>query len=181
MAKVAFVAHCLLNQNSKVYGGAVCPGIYSPLVDQLRTRGWQLMQMPCPELTFTGLNRFWAVREQYDTIAHRRHCQRIVEPLAAAIGAHIERGDEVVLIGIEGSPSMGVRITSSDPGRGGKPEWPDGAPELAPGQGIFLEELRAALARRGVEALRSFGLTEALPDHEPEVERAELTAFLEER
>ena len=179
MAKGAFVAHCLLNQNSKVAGGAVCPGIYSPVVEELRRRGWQLMQMPCPEMTFTGLNRFWAVREQYDTVAHRRHCRRIVEPLAAAIGAHVERGDEVVLIGVEGSPSMGVRITSSDPARGGRPEWADGAPELAPGQGIFFEELRGALAERGVEAPRSIGLTESLPDHEPDAERAELGAFLE--
>jgi predicted secreted protein len=179
MAKVAFVAHCLLNQNSKVAGGAICSGIYSPVVEQLRERGWQLMQMPCPELTFTGLNRFWAVREQYDTIAHRRHCRRIVEPLAGAISAHIERGDEVVVIGIEGSPSMGVRMTSSDPARGGRPEWPDGAPELAPGQGIFLEELCAALAERGVEPPRSIGLTESLPDHEPAAERAALANFLE--
>jgi predicted secreted protein len=179
MAKVAFVAHCLLNQNSKVAGGAVCAGIYSPLVEQLRERGWQLMQMPCPEMTFTGLNRFWAVREQYDTIAHRRHCRRIVEPLAGAIAAHVERGDEVVIIGVEGSPSMGVRITSSDPARGGRPEWEDGAPELAPGQGIFVEELLAAVAERGVPAPRAIGVTESLPDHDPDTERAELTAMLE--
>jgi hypothetical protein len=73
---------------------------------------------------------------------------------------------------------MGVRITSSDPARGGKPEWPDGAPELAPGQGIFFEELRAALTERGVEPPRSIGLTESLPDHEPDAERAELGEFL---
>ena len=179
MAKIAFVAHCLLNQNSKTAGGAVCAGIYTPAVDELRSRGWQLMQMPCPELTFTGANRFWAVREQYDTIAHRRHCRRIAEPLAGAISAHVERGDEVVLIGVEGSPSMGVRVTSSDPARGGRPQWADGAPELAPGQGIFFEELRNALAARGVEAPRSIGLTEALPDHTPGSERAELSEFLE--
>jgi predicted secreted protein len=178
MAKVAFIAHCLLNQNAKTAGGAVCPGIYSPVVDQLRERGWQLMQMPCPELTFTGLNRFWAVREQYDTVAHRRHCRRIVEPLAAAISAHVERGDDVVLIGVEGSPSMGVRITSSDRARGGRPQWADGAPELAPGQGIFLEELRAALAERGVEAPRRIGVTEALPNHDPDAERSELADLL---
>jgi predicted secreted protein len=179
MAKVAFVAHCLLNQNAKTAGGAVCPGIYSPVVEELRARGWQLMQMPCPEVTFTGLNRFWAVREQYDTIAPRRHCRRIVDPLAGAISVHIQRGDEVVLIGVEGSPSMGVRITSSDPARGGQPQWAEGAPELAPGQGIFFEELRAALAERGVEAPRAIGVTEALPDHEPDAERSELGAFLE--
>ena len=36
MPGVAFVAHCLLNQNSKTDGGARCPGVYSPLVDELR-------------------------------------------------------------------------------------------------------------------------------------------------
>jgi predicted secreted protein len=179
MANVAFVAHCLLNQNSKTAGGAVCPGVYSPVVEELRSKGWQLVQMPCPELTFTGLNRFWAVREQYDTIAHRRHCRRLVGPLADAISAHLGRGDEVVLIGVEGSPSLGVRVTSSDPARGGRPQWADGAPELAPGRGIFIEELLAALSQRGVQAPRAMGVTEALPDHEPENERSELASFLD--
>jgi predicted secreted protein len=179
MANVAFVAHCLLNQNSKTPGGAVCPGVYSPVVEELRAKGWQLVQMPCPEVTFTGLNRFWAVREQYDTIAHRRHCRRIVGPLADAITAHIERGDDVVIIGVEGSPSLGVRITSSDPARGGRPQWPDGAPELAPGRGIFVEELLGAVADRGVPEPRAIGVTEALPDHQPEGERAELRGLLE--
>ena len=64
MPGVAFVAHCLLNQNSKTEGGARCPGVYSPLVEEIRARGWRLEQMPCPELAFTGLNRFWAVKEQ---------------------------------------------------------------------------------------------------------------------
>ena len=176
---VAFVAHCLLNQNSKVLDGAHCAGVYSPVVDVLRARGWRIEQMPCPELAFAGLNRFWAVREQYDTIAHRRHCRRLVGPLADAISAHLERGDEVVLIGVEGSPSLGVRVTSSDPSRGGRPQWEDGAPELAPGRGIFIEELLAALSKRGVPAPRVMGVTEALPDHEPGRERSELSSFLE--
>ena len=66
MAGVAFVAHCMLNQNSTTNGGALCPGVYSPLVEQLREKGWRIEQMPCPELAFTGLNRFWAVKEQLD-------------------------------------------------------------------------------------------------------------------
>ena len=74
---VAFVAHCLLNQNSKVRDGAHCAGVYSPIVDVLRAKGWRVEQMPCPELAFAGLNRFWAVREQYDTAAFRRHCRRL--------------------------------------------------------------------------------------------------------
>jgi predicted secreted protein len=169
----------MLNQNAKVAGGARCPGVYSPLVEALREHGWILAQMPCPELTFTGLNRFWAVREQLETLAYRRHCRRIVGAVAGAVCAHIERGDEVVLVGLEGSPSMGVRVTSSDPERGGRPQWPDGAPELTSGRGILIEELLAELADRGVPAPRAIGISHVLPDHDPEAERAELAAFLE--
>src|SRR5207302_2105803 len=32
MGKVAFVAHCQLNQNAKVIGGAVCAGINASLI-----------------------------------------------------------------------------------------------------------------------------------------------------
>src|SRR5215469_8093694 len=116
---VAFVAHCLLNQNSKVREGAHCAGVYSPIVDVLRAEGWRIEQMPCPELAFAGLNRFWAVREQYDTVAFRRHCQRLAAAVAGAIAARAEQGEDIVLVGVEGSPSMGVTITSSDPDRGG--------------------------------------------------------------
>jgi predicted secreted protein len=167
-----------LNQNAKVYGGARCPGVYSPLVEVLREEGWRIEQMPCPELAFTGLNRFWAVREQYDTAAYRRHCRRLAIAVAGAIGAHVNAGRTVVLVGIEGSPSMGVCITSSDPERGGRPAWPDGSDELVEGQGIFVEELRDELAARGITAPRVTGITHQLPDHDEARERSRLQAFL---
>jgi predicted secreted protein len=178
---VAFVAHCLLNQNSKVGDGAHCAGVYSPMVDVLRAKGWRIEQMPCPELAFAGLNRFWAVREQYDTAAFRRHCQRLSAAVADVIAMHVEQGEDVVLIGIEGSPSMGVTITSSDPERGGRPEWPDGSPELVSGEGIFVEELRAALEGRGIGFPRVAGETHAIPGHDETAQRARLEAVLEDR
>jgi predicted secreted protein len=179
MPGVAFVAHCMLNQNSKTAGGASCPGIYSPLVDELRAAGWRIEQMPCPELAFTGLNRFWAVREQLDTAAYRRHCQRLAAAVAGAIMVHLERGDDVILVGLEGSPSLGVHITSSDPARGGRPEWAEGAPELTPGSGIFIDELTAELAERGVPAPRGMGVSPNIPGHDPAVDRAKLHALMD--
>jgi predicted secreted protein len=134
--------------------------------------------MPCPELTFTGLNRFWAVREQYDTTAFRRHCQRLASAVVGAIEVHVKAGRDVVLVGIEGSPSMGVCITSSDPARAGLPEWPGGSEELAPGEGIYIEELRKELATRGISDPRVIGITHQLPDHNARTERARLEAFL---
>ena len=99
---VAFVAHCLLNQNSKTAGGAYCAGVDSAMIDVLRAKGWRIEQMPCPELVFTGLNRFWAVREQYDTAAFRRHCRRLATAVAGAIEARAEQGEDIVLVGVEG-------------------------------------------------------------------------------
>jgi predicted secreted protein len=178
MARVAFVAHCMLNQNAKVVGGALCRGIYPPLLDQLRRHGWQIEQMPCPELTFTGMNRFWAVREQYDTIAFRRHCRSLVAGVAGAIAAHLERGDEVILVGVDGSPTMGVRITSSDAARGGRPEWEDDA-DLSAGRGILIEELLAELQARGVAAPRVTGIRHTPGDTLADEQREALVSFLE--
>jgi predicted secreted protein len=176
---VAFVAHCMLNQNSKVGDGAHCAGVYSPIVDVLRAKGWRIEQMPCPELAFGGLNRFWAVREQYDTAAFRRHCARLAVAVADVIALRAGQGEEVVLIGVEGSPSMGVTITSSDPARGGRPAWPDGTSEQVRGEGIFVEELRRELASRGIAFPPVAGETHAIPGHDEAVQAAAVASALE--
>src|SRR5258708_12185017 len=80
------------------------------------------------------------------------------------IEVRASRGEDIVLIGVEGSPSMGVHITSSDPARGGLPEWAEGTAELTSGEGIFVEELREELGRRGIVPGLG-GETHALPDH----------------
>src|ERR1700751_2962245 len=84
--RVAFIAHCLLNQNSKVEGGALRPGMWEPVIDLLRERGYTIRQMPCPELAFGGARRFWGVREQFDTPLYRKHCRGIAKLAAAALG-----------------------------------------------------------------------------------------------
>jgi predicted secreted protein len=178
VAGVAFVAHCLLNQNAKVDGGARTAGIYPPLVEKLREHGWRIEQMPCPELAFTGLHRFWAVKEQLDTTAFRQHCRRIARAVASAIELHAERGDDIVLVGLEGSPSMGVCVTSSDSEVGGRPAWPEGGTELAAGKGIYIEELEAELSERGFKMPRAMGVSHQLPDHDPSTERTMLAELL---
>jgi hypothetical protein len=109
MTTVCYLAHCLLNANAKVDEGARCAGVYSPVVELLRRHGCTIRQMPCPELGFGGTRRFWAVREQYDTPAFRAHCKRLAEPVAAQIRVDLERQARVVIVGIDGSPSMGGR------------------------------------------------------------------------
>ena len=74
---------------------------------------------------------------------------------------------------------MGVTITSSDPDRGGRPAWPDGTPEHTGGEGIFVEELHAELARRGI-VFRVAGETHALATHDVTSERARLESVLDD-
>src|SRR6266511_2220023 len=118
--RYAYVAHCLLNANAKVADGALCAGVFSPLVDRLRAGGWTIRQLPCPELAFGGLRRFWAVREQYDTPGYRAHCGRLAVAVADQLGADLADGGDAVLIGVDGSPSVGVHLTASDPSWGGQ-------------------------------------------------------------
>ena len=177
---VAFVAHCLLNQNSKSDGGARCPGIYSPLVDVLRERGWRIEQMPCPEHGFMGLHRFWMVKEQADTLAFRRHCRRQAKVVAGAIAAHVERGSEVVVIGAGGQPLDGRAHHVLERRLGRPPGRRRLLLRLVPGRGVFSEELEAELAERGLADVRTTGIEHQLPGHDVAVERKQLTVFLQE-
>ena len=119
MARVAFLAHCLLNQNSKVQGGCKTAAMWDPVIDLLLERGWVIRQMPCPELAFGGVRRFWWVRDQADTPLFRAHCRRLAKTVAATMEPHVSAGDDVVMIGIDSSPTMGVSFqpTSEHVGR----------------------------------------------------------------
>jgi predicted secreted protein len=47
--QVAFVSHCLLNENTRYLGGAFRPGGVAEVIDELVSRGVGICQMPCPE------------------------------------------------------------------------------------------------------------------------------------
>ena len=146
-------------------------------MDVLRERGWRIEQMPCPELAFAGLNRFWAVREQYDTAAFRRHCQRLATAVAGAIAARVRagRGDRPGRRGgkpVDGRDHHQFRSGARRPaGLAGR------LPEHTGGEGIFVEELHAELERRGI-AFRVAGETHAIPGHDEAAQRARLQAVL---
>ena len=172
MAKVAFIAHCLLNQNAKVIGGAKRPGMWEPVIDLLLENGWEIRQMPCPELAFGGVRRFWWVREQADTPVFRAHCRRLAQTVAATMQPHVTVGDDVVMIGVDSSPTMGIDYQPSSTTWGGEPNIGDDDTELVAGEGIFLEELRAELEKRDLPMPRRTGIRHWLPDYNEDEERA---------
>jgi predicted secreted protein len=176
--KVALLANCLLNQNAKVCQGANYPGMVYPVVEALRSRGYLLQQLPCPELAFAGVRRWWAVYEQYDTPAYRKHCKQLAEAIAPLIESFIRRGDEVILIGLDGSPSTGVRFTSSQPQWGGRPNRPQDDWDIVPGRGIWIEELEKELERRGLPKIPATGWALDMGRFDEAGSRSDLEQFL---
>jgi len=177
---VCYLAHCLLNANAKVDEGARCAGVSAPVVGLLREHGATIRQMPCPELAFGGTRRFWAVREQYDTPAFRAHCRTLAQPVAEQIRADLGSGARVVIIGIDGSPSMGVELTASASHWGGRPDKPrDEDYPVTPGPGLFTETLLELLGD-GVARARVVGIGQDLFDYDEPAELAKLAAAVED-
>ena len=54
---IAFVAHCILNQNSISDRTATYPGAIKEIVKVLCASNVGIVQMPCPELLCMGLDR----------------------------------------------------------------------------------------------------------------------------
>lgn len=179
--KVALLANCLLNQNAKVCEGARYRGLVSPVVEALRRRGYILQQLPCPELAFAGVRRWWAVYEQYDTPAYRAHCRRLAQAIAPLIERYLREGDEVILIGLDGSPSTGVRFTSSKPDWGGRPDRPQDDWDIVPRKGVWIEELEAELAARGLPPLPATGWALDMGRFDEAGSRRDLEQFLDGR
>ncbi len=126
--KIALVAHCILNQNSRALSLAERSNVITEIVEFLARNEMGIIQMPCPELTYEGLLRQPQTKEQYDNIMFRRHCREIAGKIVKQIQEYSKCGIKAkIIIGIDGSPSCGV--TES---------------------GILIEELRSVLKRRKI-------------------------------
>lgn len=148
--KIAFVAHCLLNQNAKVVGVASWPAMVSPVIDILSQANVGIVQMPCPEVEHLGVSRPTGedTKEQYDTPEYRACCRRLAEQIVYHAQQYVNAGCQIVcVLGVEGSPSCSVRTV---PTRNGP----------ADGSGVFFEVLLTELEKADVE-IPVIGIPEA--------------------
>jgi predicted secreted protein len=143
--EVTVVAHCLLNPLTRVRGLSSVP--FSPL--------GPLVQLPCPEALYLGLERWAVTKNQLDVPQFRRFCRQIIVPYADLLEMLAGQGVRLHIVGLAGSPSCGVETTSRGY-TGGRVREQDH--EHVSGQGLFMEELMAELERRSV----AFSADEAL-------------------
>jgi len=144
--RVVFAAHCILNQNVRVQGGAHYPAMIDEVVELLKARSIGVVQMPCPEFAFAGLNRSVATKEEYDTPSFRAHCAKIAALMADQAEEYVRNGVQVLaVLGVERSPSCGVEQTTT------RPDSPKAQAKATSGQGVFIEELRREFSLRHLQ------------------------------
>jgi predicted secreted protein len=127
--RVAFVSHCLLNENTRYLGGAFRPGGVAEVIDELARRGVGICQMPCPEQQAWGgvlkrrmlraygargtvLYRFRGPLLRLFILRTRLAYWRLARQVAGLIADYERSGYTVIgIIGVGASPSCGVRTT----------------------------------------------------------------------
>jgi predicted secreted protein len=126
--RILLVSHCILNQNTVIENEARAEGAILSATEWAMKEGFGIVQLPCPEFTFLGLNRPSMTYEQYNTTEYRKHCREILAPVLSQAIEYLANGYEMTgLLGIQSSPSC-------DPTRG-----------------IFIEELIALFAENRIE------------------------------
>lgn len=142
------VSHCLLNPNSKVLGSEISWSEILPLTRYLINEGAGLYQLPCPEQTYLGCNRWGQSKEQYDNPYYRDHCRIILKQVLNDLFEY-NRNEYYIpcLLGIKGSPSCGTDHTFSAPWAGEilNVEAGQNPGSISPGSGVFMEEISVML------------------------------------
>jgi predicted secreted protein len=176
--RVAFVSHCLLNENTRYLGGAFRPGAVCEVVDPYLRAGIGICQMPCPEqLAWGGV-----LKRRLLLVYGRPWLGRVIRPLLPALTGYTafryrflagrvadqiadyqDSGLDVVgVVGVDASPTCGVTTTLDlDASLGAMAGCPLNRLDRSfinntvvngsarPGRGLFISALDGALARRG--------------------------------
>ncbi|WML49746.1 hypothetical protein RCG23_07335 [Neobacillus sp. PS3-34] len=126
--QILLVSHCIINQNTVIEAEARALGAIPSVMEWAIEKGFGIVQLPCPEFTFLGLERPPMTYEEYDNKKYRDHCRKILEPFVFQLKDYIKNGYNIAgTVGIQSSPSC-------DPGRG-----------------VFMEELKSLLTENQIK------------------------------
>jgi predicted secreted protein len=165
--RIAVVAHCILNQNSRVLGVAERSSMITEIVEFLMRNDVGIVQMSCPELTYGGVSRKPQTKHQYDTPTFRSHCKKIAKEIVDQIQDYAKCGiNTEIVIGVDGSPSCGVSETSKESSYENTSKY-----GKVKGSGILIEQLCLALKERKI-SIPFYGIKhERLPQDLAKIEK----------
>lgn len=127
--RILLVSHCILNQNTVIENKARAEGAVLSATEWAMKEGFGIVQLPCPEFTFLGLNRPPMTYQEYNTPEYRKHCREILSPVLNQAKEYVKHGYVLAgVLGIQSSPSCDPSL----------------------GRGVFMEELTDLFAENGI-------------------------------
>lgn len=154
--RILIVCHCVLNANAKVYPLAEVGGVFMEGVASHIASGCGMFQLPCPETSYLGMNRWGMTREQYDHAHFRACCRDMLKYPLMQLQAFAEAGYEMAgIVGMDGSPNCGVNLTCEGYEGGELGDLENIAGQIddlrfVEGKGVFMTELLEMLQRVGI-------------------------------
>lgn len=127
--KVLFVSHCFLNENTRYFGGAFCPGIHPDIVKEITDADFGIVQMPCPEqIVWGGVLKkliwlpahtkgklfyyIFKITYPFFILYTCARYSRLASKIVSLVKDYIKSGFTVIgIAGINGSPTCGVNTT----------------------------------------------------------------------
>lgn len=117
--KIVFVSHCIINTASKVmkYNEDIDTqeeSVRKQFLMESIENNIHFIQLPCPEFTLYGSNRWGHTKDQFDNPFFRDHCKNILTPIIQQMREYYKEKDKfeiLGIVGINGSPSCGVTFT----------------------------------------------------------------------
>ena len=162
MKKILLVSHCVLNTAAKLkqfHTGEVGQedALRHQVVRAALDHDIQLLQLPCPELLQYGARRWGHTCDQFDNVFFRQRCREMLQPIVMQVQEYLANPEEfkvLGILGIDGSPSCGVRYTCRGPW-GGEFSGRDvtdtlKACRLEQGRGVLMDTLAEMLAEKGI-------------------------------
>ena len=116
------MSHCFLNTASKCRGYRLDSiraeeQLRRDLLHRVVDRGIQLLQLPCPELSLYGLDRWGHTRNQFDNSFFPQHRREELKTILLQLQAYATAEDVELLgvLGIDGNPSCGMKYSCTGP------------------------------------------------------------------
>ncbi|WP_461812306.1 CD3072 family TudS-related putative desulfidase [Faecalimonas sp.] len=162
--KIVFVSHCFFNDAAKLKN----PNLFElekertnkrKFLKKILDQGIEIVQLPCPELILYGVNRWGHAASQFNTAFFRKASRKMLEPYILQIEEYSscpERFEILGIVGIDGSPSCGVKFTY-DGEWGGEFTGNENVLSVLSGlqkvekSGIFIKVMKDMLMEKGYE------------------------------
>lgn len=161
MKSLLVVSHCILNSAAKVQQDekelAEEYKVRDRLLKLAIQKEIQLLQLPCPEFTLYGSQRWGHVKNQFRHPFFRKVSEDMLEPFLLQLEEYFQHPESFCVLGIvsvEGSPSCGYRSTCTGEWKGeiGTDQEHisqlQGTLAMSSEPGVFMEVLQGQLAER---------------------------------